>query len=36
MYRLCRRIDAGNGAGSSPEIVPHKLVIRQSVAKPAN
>ena len=36
MYRLCRRIEAGNGEGSSPEIVPHKLVIRQSVAKPAN
>ncbi len=36
MYRLCRRIDAGNGAGSAPEIVPHKLVIRQSVAKPAS
>ena len=32
MYRLCRRIEAGNGASSSPEIVPHKLVIRQSVA----
>jgi LacI family repressor for deo operon, udp, cdd, tsx, nupC, and nupG len=36
MYRLCRRIEAGNGASSSPEIVPHKLVIRQSVAKPAS
>jgi len=35
MYRLCRRIDAPNGESSSPEIVPHKLVIRQSVAKPA-
>jgi LacI family repressor for deo operon, udp, cdd, tsx, nupC, and nupG len=36
MYRLCRRIEAGNSAGSSAEIVPHKLVIRQSVAKPAS
>ena len=36
MYRLCRRIDAGNGHNSAPEIVPHKLVIRQSVAKPAD
>lgn len=34
MYRLCRRIDAGNGTSSAPEIVPHKLVVRQSVAKP--
>lgn len=36
MYRLCRRIEAGNGASSKPEIVPHKLIIRQSVAKPAS
>ncbi|MEO1247299.1 MAG: LacI family DNA-binding transcriptional regulator [Pseudomonadota bacterium] len=36
MYRLCRRIEAGNGASSAPEIVPHKLVIRQSVAAPAS
>ena len=36
MYRLCRRIDAGQGVSSAPEIVPHKLVIRQSVAKPSN
>ena len=36
MYRLCRRIEAGKGATSLPEIVPHKLVIRQSVAEPAN
>lgn len=34
MYRLCRRIEAGNGVSSAPEIVPHKLVIRQSVSKP--
>ncbi len=34
MYRLCRRIDAGTGTMSAPEIVPHKLVIRQSVATP--
>jgi len=36
MYRLCRHIEAGNGATGSPEIVPHKLVIRQSVGKPAS
>ena len=36
MYRLCRRIEAGKGASSLSEIVPHKLVIRQSVAKPAS
>lgn len=36
MYRLCRRIEAGKGATSLPEIVPHKLVIRQSVAEPAS
>ena len=36
MYRLCRRIEAGEDSNSAPEIVPHKLVIRQSVAAPAN
>ena len=36
MYRLCRRIETGEGATSKPEIVPHKLVIRRSVAKPAS
>lgn len=36
MYRLCRRISAGSTQNSGPEIVPHKLVIRQSVAKLAN
>ena len=36
MYRLCRRIDAGTNTNSEPEIVPHKLVIRQSAAKPAS
>ena len=36
MYRLCRRIDSGKGTSSEPEIVPHKLVIRQSVGKPPN
>ena len=34
MYRLCRRIEEGSGISDKPEIVPHKLVIRQSVAKP--
>ena len=33
MYRLCRRIDDGKHENSEAEIVPHKLVIRQSVAK---
>ena len=36
MYQLCRCIEAGKGASSEPEIVPHELVIRQSVAKPAS
>ncbi len=36
MYRLCRRIDSGNDTNSAPEIVPHKLVIRQSVARCAS
>ena len=36
MYRLCRRIETGKGASSLPELVPHKLVIRQSVARPAS
>jgi len=36
MYRLYRRIEAGNGASSEPEIVPHRLVVRQSAAKPAD
>jgi LacI family repressor for deo operon, udp, cdd, tsx, nupC, and nupG len=36
MYRLCREIEAGeSGAGdATPEIVPHKLVVRQSVSAP--
>lgn len=36
MYRLCRRIEADKDTNSSPEIVPHKLVIRQSVAPPSD
>jgi DNA-binding LacI/PurR family transcriptional regulator len=32
MYRLCRRIEEGHGSNNQPEIVPHKLVVRQSVA----
>lgn len=36
MYRLCRRIEEGPGnTNSESQIVPHKLVIRQSVAKPS-
>jgi len=35
MYRICRRIEEGPGVGTSePQIVPHKLVVRQSVAAP--
>ena len=34
MYRLCREIEAGERADSEPELVPHKLVVRQSVAPP--
>ncbi|MEM9301756.1 MAG: LacI family DNA-binding transcriptional regulator [Pseudomonadota bacterium] len=35
MYRLCRAIEDGNGDGDSqPEIVPHKLIVRQSVSSP--
>lgn len=37
VYRLCRRIDEGRGNGDNEsEIVPHKLVIRDSVGKPAD
>lgn len=36
MYRLCRRIEEGKSAGNRPEIVPYKLVVRQSVAPPPN
>ena len=36
MYRLCKRIEEGRGNGDDEtQIVPHKLVIRQSVARPA-
>lgn len=34
MYRLCREIEDGQRSAGDPEIVPHKLVIRQSVAAP--
>jgi LacI family repressor for deo operon, udp, cdd, tsx, nupC, and nupG len=36
MYRLCRRIEESRGANNQAEIVPHKLVVRQSVAKLKN
>ncbi len=36
MYRLCQRIEEGPGNGDNEsQILPHKLVVRQSVAKPA-
>lgn len=34
MYRLCREIEQGERGAGKPEIVPHKLIIRQSVAPP--
>lgn len=35
MYRLCRRIEEGRGDGDDEsQIVPHKLVVRQSVTRP--
>lgn len=36
MYRLCRQIESDNGKTGSAEIVPHQLVVRQSVAKLAS
>jgi len=35
MFRLLHEIEEGRGKDSEPEIVPHKLVIRQSVAPPS-
>jgi len=36
MHRLCRRIEEGRGNGSGEsQVVPHRLVIRQSVGKPS-
>ena len=34
MYRLFREIEEGRSVNTEPEIVPHKLVIRDSVAPP--
>jgi LacI family repressor for deo operon, udp, cdd, tsx, nupC, and nupG len=36
MYRLLREIGEGRSRNAEPEIVPHKLVIRQSVAAPSD
>ena len=39
MYRLCREIEQGRQAGNSdgkPELVPHRLIIRESIAPPPN
>lgn len=33
MYRLCQQIESGKSETGSAEIVPHQLVVRQSVAK---
>ena len=34
MYRLCREIEEGHSSNHMPEIAPHKLIVRQSVAEP--
>ena len=34
MYRLCREIDDKRAGTQEPEIVPHKLIVRQSVCPP--
>jgi LacI family repressor for deo operon, udp, cdd, tsx, nupC, and nupG len=37
MYRLCREIDQGRQAGKAdgkPELVPHRLIVRESIAPP--
>jgi LacI family repressor for deo operon, udp, cdd, tsx, nupC, and nupG len=34
MYRLCREIENETAGPEAPEIVPHKLIVRQSVARP--
>ncbi|MDJ0793180.1 MAG: LacI family DNA-binding transcriptional regulator [Woeseiaceae bacterium] len=35
IYRICRRIEEGPDVGNSePQIVPHKLIVRQSVTAP--
>ena len=36
MYRLFQEIDQGRSKFSSPEIVPHQLIIRDSVSQPAD
>ena len=36
MNRLCRRIECGAEASNGPELVPHELVIRASVAAPGS
>lgn len=35
MYRLCREIEEASNGDERPEIVPHKLIVRGSVAPPA-
>ena len=34
MYRLCREIDDERAGPQEPELVPHKLIVRQSVCPP--
>ncbi len=34
MYRLCREIEDGQTGAKQPELVPHRLIVRQSVGPP--
>lgn len=34
LYRLCKAIEGKDEPGDTPEIVPHQLIVRRSVAKP--
>ena len=36
MYRLYKEIEEGASVNPEPEIVPHKLIVRQSVSRPKN
>ena len=36
MYRLLHEIEEGRSVGAEPEIVPHRLIIRRSVTRPAD
>ena len=36
MYRLCREIEEGQTKAKEPELVPHRLIVRESVGEPAS